>query len=141
MNLRSLNFVVILGVLPTGAYGQSRASSVSIQHIESVEYPWLANLARVEGRVEIVAQILRDGSVAATRAESGHPLLVDASKAAVAKWRFSPCSAKGRCEVVVHFVFALEGECDRDRCPTEFSVDLPSLLVNVRTRAAPAIIN
>jgi protein TonB len=58
-------------------------------------YPPLAKQARVSGIVRLQAVISRDGTILDLRAVSGHPLLVPAALAAVARWVFSPTYLNG----------------------------------------------
>jgi len=95
----------------------------TVEHALAV-YPRLANLARVQGKVEIAATVSPDGSVKATRLVSGHPLLAQDAQRSVATWRFSKCASTcGPREAKVTFIFVLAGECsERGDCTLEFKV-------------------
>ena len=115
--------------------------SPPVKRVEGMEYPWLANLARVQGKVELEALISRDGKVEAVREVTGHHLLSGPAKNALSRWLFAGCaSSAGPCKLRVNFSFVLEGKCDLSRCGSEFSVDLPDSVV-VRTKAARPIID
>jgi periplasmic protein TonB len=64
-------------------------------HRVSPEYPQVARVARVEGRVILQATIGKDGSVQNLRLVSGHPLLVQAAIDAVKQWLYKPYYLSG----------------------------------------------
>lgn len=71
-------------------------------------YPALARQARVQGTVEVLGVIGRDGRVQQLRVVSGHPLLTPAAVEAVKQWVYRPTLLNGEpVEVVapisVHF--------------------------------------
>jgi protein TonB len=59
------------------------------------EYPPLARAAHVSGTVQLRAIIARDGTVRELQVVSGNPLLVQAARAAVIKWRYRPTLLNG----------------------------------------------
>ncbi len=59
------------------------------------EYPALAKMARIQGVVRLDAVISRDGTVKYLKVISGHPLLVDAARDAVGRWRYQPTLLNG----------------------------------------------
>jgi TonB family protein len=72
-------------------------------------YPPLAREARVQGNVEFVATISRNGDVRELRLVSGHPLLVKAAEDALVQWKYTPALENGKphetnTNVVVRFV-------------------------------------
>jgi protein TonB len=58
-------------------------------------YPPLAKQARIQGTVRFTALIGADGSVVSLQLVSGHPLLVEAAKDAVAQWQYKPTLLNG----------------------------------------------
>ena len=128
------------------AVGQSQTNTAVMDatpvRILGLQYPRLAHLAIVQGKVEFEVTILSDGSVGQIKAVSGNPLLVDAAKDSLRRWRFRPCAPSvGQCRSKATFVFVLEkGACDLDRCPNEIQVDLPAT-VTIKSKPAKAIIN
>ena len=73
------------------------------------EYPPLARMARIEGAVHLEAVVSTDGTIEHLSVISGHPLLVPAAVAAVARWRYQPTRLNGEpveviTDVVVNFV-------------------------------------
>jgi protein TonB len=65
------------------------------------EYPPLARTARVQGSVQLVAHIGRDGTVRNIQVMGGHPLLLRAAVDAVSKWVYSPTLLNGAAVEVV----------------------------------------
>ncbi len=112
--------------------------SVTAKRIVGPRYPALARIALVQGKVELLALISRDGSVQDIRKLSGHDLLVPTAKDALSKWSFTKCgSSSGVCEAKVVFLFKLQREpCDVTGCPPPFEVDLPDTII---VRAPPPI--
>jgi protein TonB len=75
------------------------------------EYPPLAKMARIQGKVLLEAIISRDGTIQDLKVLSGHPLLVKAALEAVQRWRYQPTLLNGEpveviTEVEVNFTLA-----------------------------------
>jgi TonB family protein len=66
--------------------------------VRSVEpvYPDVAKRAGIEGTVLLKVVIARDGIVKAVKVVSGEPVLADAAKDAVKKWRYQPTILDGK---------------------------------------------
>jgi protein TonB len=64
-------------------------------HFVEPAYPPLAVTARAEGTVFLEATIDENGNVTNMKLLKGHPLLNEAAKEAVAKWRYSPTTLNG----------------------------------------------
>lgn len=62
----------------------------------------------VGGKVMLMVTVQADGTVSATKVESGHPLLVAAAQDAVTHWRFAPGPEATDSEIEVDF--NLEGQ-------------------------------
>jgi protein TonB len=60
------------------------------------EYPTAARQMNVKGQVVLEASIGTDGRVVGVKVISGHPLLVQAAKAAVMQWRYRPTLLDGQ---------------------------------------------
>lgn len=60
------------------------------------EYPQLAKVARIQGVVQLVAVISKDGTIQELRVVSGHHLLVPAATAAVRQWVYRPTLLSGQ---------------------------------------------
>jgi TonB family protein len=111
----------------SGGICQSPGAQISPKRIVAMEYPLLARVARVEGRVEVVGTVSSEGAVTQVRVLSGHALLAFGAKETLLRWRFAGCDDKERgCEVRITFTFKLSGTCvSQSSCRTEFAVDLP----------------
>jgi periplasmic protein TonB len=59
------------------------------------QYPQMARLARIEGRVILQATIGKDGTVQNLHLISGHPMLVQAAIDAVKQWLYKPYYLNG----------------------------------------------
>jgi protein TonB len=75
------------------------------------EYPPLAKMARIQGKVVLEAIISRDGTIQDLKVVSGHPLLVKSALEAVQRWRYQPTLLNGEpveviTEVEVNFTLA-----------------------------------
>jgi TonB family protein len=57
----------------------------------------------VGGKVVLLVSIKADGTVTATKVESGHALLAAAAQDAVTHWRFAPNSEASESEVEINF--------------------------------------
>jgi TonB family protein len=66
-------------------------------------YPELAKRMHVGGKVVLLVTIQADGTVSATKVESGHALLAPAAQDAVTHWRFAPNSEASESEIEVNF--------------------------------------
>jgi TonB family protein len=66
-------------------------------------YPELARRMHVSGKVMLLVTIQPDGTVSATKVESGHALLAPAAQDAVSRWRFAPNPEASESEVEVNF--------------------------------------
>ena len=74
--------------------GGNVQESKLIRRVEPV-YPELAKRARVQGTVVLVVTVDEEGNVSDIKVSSGHPLLNEAAKAAVAQWKYSPTLLNG----------------------------------------------
>lgn len=59
------------------------------------DYPPLARMARIQGTVRLEAVISVEGRIQNLKVLAGHPLLVNAALAAVARWRYQPTLLNG----------------------------------------------
>ena len=66
-------------------------------------YPELARRMHVGGKVVLLITVQADGTVSATKVESGHALLGPAAQEAVAHWRFAPGPEASESEIEVNF--------------------------------------
>jgi periplasmic protein TonB len=70
-------------------------------HFVAPVYPQIAQMARVEGRVDIDAIIGTDGVVQQVRVLSGNPLLDDAALNAVRQWRYTSATLNNQPVAVI----------------------------------------
>jgi periplasmic protein TonB len=75
------------------------------------DYPPLAKMARIQGRVTLEAIISRDGTIQDLKVINGHPLLVKSAIEAVSRWRYQPTLLNGEpveviTEIEVNFSLA-----------------------------------
>jgi TonB family protein len=122
--------------------GNAASSELAPQRIAGLQYPRLAHLALIQGKVELEANVSVDGAVKEVKVVSGHALLIDAAKDSLRQWRFTGCTPSSeRCNAGVTFVFVLEkGLCDIDQCPKDLQIDLPGV-VTITSKQARAIVN
>lgn len=57
----------------------------------------------VGGKVVLLVTVQADGTVSASKVESGHPLLAGAAQDAVTHWRFAPGPEASDSEIEVNF--------------------------------------
>jgi len=118
--------IVLLVCLTSAAVSQAPPAPISAKRIVAMEYLWFGRMAHIQGSVDLVATISREGAVTGVRAVSGPPLLAEPAKETLSKWQFTGCVAAGGCEARFVFSFALSGTCSEgSRCPSEFELDLP----------------
>jgi TonB family protein len=94
------------------------AACVSLQAAEDTErhpkvrvqpeYPELARQMNMKGTVRLQLLVAADGHLKETKVLGGNPVLVQASLAAVKKWKYEP--AKNETTVVVTFDFDPSGK-------------------------------
>jgi hypothetical protein len=98
-------------------------------------------MAFLQGPVELVATISRDGRVTEIRTTAGPEPLAGPAREALSKWQFTGCVSRlDDCKVTFVFSFALSGSCEVGTyCPTEFEVDLPGR-VKVTAKAIAGVI-
>ena len=99
-------FVVIgLGTFGSGTAQGQQASPEGRKVVRRVmpTYPEIAKRMGLTGTVKVVAIVAPDGSVKNVEPVGGGPVLIQASKDAILKWKFSAAPAESREEVVLHF--------------------------------------
>lgn len=73
------------------------------------EYPQIARIAHIQGKVILQLNITPDGEVTNLRAVSGHPVLIQPAMDAVRKWKYDPFFLNGTAapvETTVYLLFA-----------------------------------
>ena len=89
------------------------------------EYPVLAKVNYIQGRVQVQLVVSPDGTVASAHVLNGNPLLAAAVLDSVRTWRYRPYVAKGgptsfRTKVDVNFML---GRKEADQIPTQAESD------------------
>src|SRR5713226_2262003 len=102
-------------------------------HAESLEYPILARLARIEGDVIVVIHIEPHGRVASVASKTGHPLLQRQAQENIKKWLFSSGA-----ERTLEITYAFKLETPPFLCPqTRVEFDLPARVYVVSNLQEP----
>jgi len=136
---RAVALAVVLLAALTVLAQQRRDRGPEVRKIKGVNYPRLANLAGIQGSVELKAKVSANGIVEGVRVISGHELLVGSARQALQGWEFRCPDRTASCEVSVTFTFELLDDlCDRASCPGELEVTLPNA-VTVRAKRLRAI--
>jgi protein TonB len=78
------------------AASSGKVASAQLVYRKEPEYPTAARQMNAKGQVVLEATIGTDGRVLAVKVISGHPLLVQAAKAAVMQWRYRPTLLDGQ---------------------------------------------
>lgn len=105
-------------------------------HVESVLYPRLAFMARIQGDIVVVALVGADGHVIGVpNAPAGHPLLAEAAEGNIGTWIFQPGAEE---EVKVTYHFRVDGTLASSDGPGTFLYDPPD---SVTVTVAPPVIN
>jgi protein TonB len=73
-----------------------KVAAAQLVYRRDPEYPTAARQMNAKGQVVLEATIGTDGRVVAVKVISGHPLLVQAAKAAVMQWRYRPTLLDGQ---------------------------------------------
>ena len=101
--MRRLCLMIVLQLLLGVAAAQDATVGVSSananEHILKKidpEYPPLAEVARIQGKVLLEATISKNGDVTAVNVVSGHPMLAPSAIEAVKKWRYKPFLVDGQ---------------------------------------------
>jgi len=66
-------------------------------------YPEIAKRMGLTGTVKVVAVVAPDGAVKNVEPVGGGPVLIQAAKDAIVKWKYAPGPAESREEIVLHF--------------------------------------
>lgn len=89
--------VAVWAVLASHGMAQASPAASSDRKIISraaLVYPELAKKMHIHGTVKIEAVVRSNGAVKSTRVLGGNPVLVDAAKESVEKWKFEPAQAE-----------------------------------------------
>jgi TonB family protein len=106
---RSIFGVLLLLVLMVGATPIQQASAQDSSPARKIVrqtvpvYPPLARQVNLVGTVKLIAVVAADGKVKAVEPVGGSPLLIEAAKDAIARWKFAPAPAESREVIELHF--------------------------------------
>jgi protein TonB len=94
-------FALVVWLLPAfsqeGMKRLSRAEALNAIASKTVpEYPPVARQLKMEGSVDVEAEISEEGTVLDVRIVTGNPVLTKAAVQAVRKWRFTPVTQGGK---------------------------------------------
>lgn len=96
-----------------------RAEEQLIHRVEA-QYPRLIEESQLQGNAVLHVLIDKQGHVAATKTESGHPLLVQAALDAVKQWQYQPFHVDGApAEVETPVVIKFRCQDNGNRCTRE----------------------
>lgn len=100
-----------------------RKQDISVEALEGLNYPPIARLGRVSGRVVVRVTLDERGKVLSASALSGHNVLAQAAIANAKEWRFHPSPDK-TAEIV--YEFRIIDECVQDESATRFHFEVPN---------------
>ena len=87
----------------TGQIQESGSDSRRVVQRVSPLYPTVAKRMNLAGTVKLIAVVGPDGHVKNVEPLGGSPLLIQAAKDAVSKWKYAPAPAESREPVEFHF--------------------------------------
>ena len=82
------------GVFARPVIDPKRAEELLTHKVEAT-YPQMARIAHIQGDAVIYVLIDKQGHVAATKAQKGHPILIQAALDAVKQWEYQPFLLNG----------------------------------------------
>lgn len=134
--------VAMVAFLSVGSSATEKPlDELKIKCMIAPQYPRLALLAAVSGKVTSTIEAGPDGSVQDVIVESGPALLRDTARQALFRWRLTPCRVDSRrCSLKVTITFELKGRCELPKCSSEVDLMLPATLI-IRSEVPDAIVN
>ena len=96
---RMVILLAVLGAVLAASHVMAQASPTASSDRKVISraalvYPELAKKMHIHGVVRIEATVRSNGAVKSTRVLGGNPVLVDAAKESVEKWKFEPGQAE-----------------------------------------------
>lgn len=99
-----LLLTLAISAAPTrAADAQDSGQARKVIHKTMPVYPALARQINLAGTVKVIAVVTADGKVKTVEAVGGSPILIQAAKDAVERWKFAPATAESREEIELHF--------------------------------------
>lgn len=90
----AMNVVVPKPLLQTVRVSQGVSQGYLIKQVQPV-YPAQARQLRIEGAVQLLATVGKDGSITSLKILGGHPMLARAAQDAVRLWKYKPYTLNG----------------------------------------------
>jgi TonB family protein len=137
-SLKRLNIVkkrilttILSLVFVLGCCAESAKAQWIPKRVVGMDYPKLARMARIEGRVEIACTINSDGSVASIKPIGNpHPLLLKTVEENAFKWKFMRTSDLGRSQSTATLTYSFTMERTGSAHPVRtFAFEYPSSVI------------
>lgn len=100
LSLSLLSFCLVS--VPVGRAQDSNANRKVLLR-SAPAYPEIAKKMNLSGTVKLIAVVEPDGKVKTVEAMGGSPVLIQAAKDAIARWKFAPGGTETREVVELHF--------------------------------------
>jgi len=90
---------------PGAAQSQQGTSDLGRKVLRKVTpmYPAIAKRMGLAGTVKVLAVVEPDGTVKNVEPVGGGPVLIQAAKDAILKWKYAPAPAESKEEITIHF--------------------------------------
>ncbi|HLV85407.1 MAG TPA: energy transducer TonB [Candidatus Sulfotelmatobacter sp.] len=101
----ALALLLFAGFVLTSSGQVQESSNESRRVVQRVSplYPSVAKRMNLAGTVKLVAVVGPDGKVKTVESVGGSPLLIQAARDAVTKWKYAPAASESRESVEFHF--------------------------------------
>lgn len=108
MRMRCFLVLVVTSLFtfgPGATRGQQAASDQGRRILRRVNplYPEIAKKMGLSGTVKLLAVVEPDGTVKNVEPVGGGPVLIQAAKDAIVKWKYAPAAAESKEEVTIRF--------------------------------------
>ena len=87
----------------TGQVQQSSSEARKVVQRVTPQYPNVARRMNLAGTVRLIALVGPDGKVKSVEPMGGSPVLIEAARDAVTKWKYAPAAAESREQIEFHF--------------------------------------
>lgn len=95
--------VVAVCLIPVTVGRAQESGTRKVVQRTSPIYPEIAKRMNLTGTVKVIAVVAPDGKVKAVEPMGGSPVLIEAAKDAVSRWKYAPASAESREVIEMHF--------------------------------------
>src|SRR5271170_7569235 len=86
--------LMVLLLSPHAGLSESPQCGAALRRVVGLDYPWFARMAFLQGPVELVATVSRDGRVTEIRTTAGPEPLAGPARGALSKWQFTGCVSR-----------------------------------------------